>query len=66
MQIDLRHRILKQGKDATQAYLIEQIALLRDRERTLLSSYGRPYCDQHYSRALHGKIGKVHGGYVAT
>jgi Ser/Thr protein kinase RdoA (MazF antagonist) len=39
MKIDLDHRILRAGPERTDAYLREQIGLLRERERTLLRGH---------------------------
>jgi len=37
IRIDLERRVLRQGRERTQAYLREQLSLIRERARTLLS-----------------------------
>jgi Ser/Thr protein kinase RdoA (MazF antagonist) len=37
IRIDLERRVLRQGRQRTQAYLREQLSLIRERARTLLS-----------------------------
>jgi hypothetical protein len=46
MKIDLDHRILRAGPERTDAYLREQIGLLRERERTLLLRAGQAARDR--------------------